>query len=482
MMPLTKSSELQVLRRLNPKINFYLELQNVDTTNEDAISHLKKSLEIDPKHLQSLLLLSKIYIENGNYSQAESYLNRVEQVDSHNTDLWFLRSKSALALNDLFAAKEKIEFCLKNKIYEEKILCLALEISNILKDTKFRVSILELYILNHEVNGHIYLELAKSLQEPNQYEKASYYFDIAQELLPNNTNVLLEIAKFHTSAKNESADGTIVSKTDYKKSKTLLLKSLKIKKEFSEALCLLGEIYFIEKDYKTAKKYFSKCYTINFNKKDYLLKLYHIARDEGDTKSRDKYLLESTDYKKLKPLAYAELCKINLDLNKNLIASGFAAKSILEYRRTIYSLNKEIKQNLKLNNFLQSRNQTKELRIYCIQIAEVYFLMSNLKQSSKWKMKCVNKSLEYDRNHPQANYTKAQLLKNTNNQKSSFYLKTCFENEWRHWQSRWEYIILNETQLSAEETKAHLKIILDSNPDFNEANKLLAKVTSSCAS
>ena len=97
-------------------------------------------------------------------------------------------------------------------------------------------------------------------------------------------------------------------------------------------------------------------------------------------------------------------------------------------------------------------------------------------------MKCVNKSLEYDRNHPQANYTKAQLLKNTNNQKSSFYLKTCFENEWRHWQSRWEYIILNETQLSAEETKEHLKIILDSNPDFNEANKLLAKVTSSCAS
>ena len=92
----------------------------MDTTNEDAISHLKKSLEIDPKHLQSLLLLSKIYIENGNYSQAESYLNRVEQVDSHNTDLWFLRSKSALALNDLFAAKEKIEFCLKNKIYEEK--------------------------------------------------------------------------------------------------------------------------------------------------------------------------------------------------------------------------------------------------------------------------------------------------------------------------------------------------------------------------
>jgi hypothetical protein len=108
--------------------------------------------------------------------------------------------------------------------------------------------------------------------------------------------------------------------------------------------------------------------------------------------------------------------------------------------------------------------------------------MSDLKQSSKWKMKCVNKCLEYNRNNPQANYAKAQLLKNINSQKSSFYMKTCFENDWRHWQSRWEYIILNENQLSTEEAKAHLEIILDTNPHFNEARKLLAKVNSSCAS
>ena len=60
-----------------------------------AIKHLNLSLKIDSAYIPSLFLLAKIHIENEQYGLAKADLDKIEQIDCENAELFFLNSKLA---------------------------------------------------------------------------------------------------------------------------------------------------------------------------------------------------------------------------------------------------------------------------------------------------------------------------------------------------------------------------------------------------
>jgi hypothetical protein len=377
-------------------------------------------------------------------------------------------------------AKENINICLKNKIYERKILNLALDISLKLNDKKFRISILEIYIANYDADGIKYLELAKCLQDPNQYDQASYYFDVARDILPNNEEVLLETAKFHSIAKKETLDGTIISKVDHQKSKLILKNLLQKNKKCNEAIYLLGEIEYMDLNFAKAKNYFLRCYDNNFKKSNFLLQLADIEEYEKNIAAQEKLLLEAVHFIEIRPKSLAKLFNIFLNREATTKASVFGFRSILAYRRLIASLNKQIHQSLKLNNFIESKILTQNLRIHYKEISELYFRYSILKKGSPMEIKCLDKCLTFDPNHSEANYLTAQELKKKKNEECLEFYKRCIDNNWEHWQARWEYITHNDNILPKEEMISHLEMISECNPSHQRAKRLLNEINSSC--
>ena len=282
--------------------------------DNNAIKHLKLSLEIDSEYVPSLFLLAKIYINNEQYELAKSNLDKIEQIDCENNELLFLNSKLAFKKKDYKTAKEFIDYCFSKKHFTKETLQLALDLATILKSNNDKVMILENWILHHNPGHKMYLELAKSLHQLNQYDQAKYYFEVAKDLKPKDLNTLVAYARFLYFAKKENNDGSIISKTDLTKAKDILSEVLSIKKDMSEALCLLGEIHFHEGNFTKSKEYLNACYAKNYNKSSYLLKLAEIAKISSQPESQEKFLLEATLDSETRSNALAELFKLKLQV------------------------------------------------------------------------------------------------------------------------------------------------------------------------
>jgi tetratricopeptide (TPR) repeat protein len=65
-----------------------------------AAGHLQKALEINPKHVPSLLLKAQTLIDRESYEQAQSVLEQVESINPSSSILWALRAAIAHLKND----------------------------------------------------------------------------------------------------------------------------------------------------------------------------------------------------------------------------------------------------------------------------------------------------------------------------------------------------------------------------------------------
>lgn len=443
-----------------------------------AIDHLNQSLEVNSEYLPSLFLLTEFYIDSGKFELAELNLEKIETIDSKNEKLWFLKAKNAFKKEDYIEAKKFIDFCLAKKFYAVEILQLALSLASIQNNNKDKVMILENWILHHDTDYDKYLELAQSLDQPNQYEKALYYFELAMDLQPREINILVAFAKFHLFAKKECLDGSVISKTDYAKAKDLLFAVLAIKEDMNEAICLLGEVYLKEGNFLKAREYFSICYDRNFNKSSYLLKLAKLAGHLSQKKFQKAILLEAASDPKLQAKALAELFKLRSKNEKidRVLMIGF--KTLVSLRRTIRVQKKNLKYQIAANNFVESKRILKEIRSAYEELSEVYFQCSQIVKATRSKSLCIDRSLSFNPQNVGANFSKGILL-NNESVECIAHFKTCIENEWNHWEARWYYLKLSEKEMNVEEVISHLNTILECNPDHGEARNYLERLVSS---
>ncbi len=88
------------LSDINPDLHqlAFQTWQQSDRTK--AAGHLQKALELNPKHLPSLLLEAQALIDRENYDQAQSVLNQIESINPSSSILWALRAAIAHLKND----------------------------------------------------------------------------------------------------------------------------------------------------------------------------------------------------------------------------------------------------------------------------------------------------------------------------------------------------------------------------------------------
>ena len=202
---------------------------------------------------------------------------------------------------------------------------------------------------------------------------------------PKDVNTLVEFARFLYFAKKECKDGSIISKADLVKAKDILLEVLSIKKDMGEALRLLGEIHFQEGNFTKSKEYLNACYTKNYNKSSYLLKLAEIAKISSQPESQEKFLLEATLDSETRSKALAELFNLKLQNNHKKEALSIGFNAIKSLRRFIRNHRKELDYQLKANNFTESKRITIDLRYAYEVLSEIYFQCSDLMKSRKSK-------------------------------------------------------------------------------------------------
>ena len=119
----------------------------------------------------------------------------------------------------------------------------------------------------------------------------------------------------------------------------------------------------------------------------------------------------------------------------------------------------EINKNLNINNFAYSKTLVQDAKRASISIAEIYFASHDFKRNSTWRRKCIEKALEFNPCHADANFEKALLVGRTDSNQSLKYLKICIDNSWFHWRARWQYI-KNNKNMPKEEIISFLEIIL----------------------
>jgi hypothetical protein len=100
-------------------------------------------------------------------------------------------------------------------------------------------------------------------------------------------------------------------------------------------------------------------------------------------------------------------------------------------------------------------------------------------KSRQSKIQCIDLSLDFNPLNVNANFQKGIILKNDDLADCITYFKTCIENEWSHWNARWQYVKALEKEMPEEELISHLNTILECNPNHDEAKSFLQRLVSS---
>jgi len=95
----------QSLAKVLPKVTddpevLYLAAKAWADEDEKATSFLKKSLEINPSYIPSLILLAESQLNAENYIEASEILERIERINPHYPRLWALRAVISHLLGD----------------------------------------------------------------------------------------------------------------------------------------------------------------------------------------------------------------------------------------------------------------------------------------------------------------------------------------------------------------------------------------------
>ncbi|WP_438862979.1 XrtA/PEP-CTERM system TPR-repeat protein PrsT [Neptunicella sp.] len=201
-------------------VNHYeLALKAYNSGNTDeAFIHLKNSIQINPTHLPSKLLLGKVYFNSGNVAAAEQELTQSLEMGADINLVLPLLGTSLIV-------QKKVDKLLS---YEDQYY-------NLTKEGKFEW---------HLLRGQAYLITS-------QPDLAEFEFKQAQQLFPDDTRSLNTLATLY------------VSKGMLKEAESIIEHSLNIEPNNEKTWYLKGELALKQQDQKQALSCFLKAYNID---------------------------------------------------------------------------------------------------------------------------------------------------------------------------------------------------------------------------
>lgn len=188
---------------------------------EACIDQCIRALSIDQEHEESLFLLSKAYIRNGEDKKAYKTLKKILECDNEHTDAHFLLATLFFRSNKMENARVELDRVLENEPshLEGKILAQKID-----QETSY---------------GSVQDE-AQKLYEQQQYIKARSVISTLLEEYPDDPSILL------------LAGNIAVALGEYKEAMQFFEKARALDPEDSECKYALGRLYLLEGKYKSA--------------------------------------------------------------------------------------------------------------------------------------------------------------------------------------------------------------------------------------
>ena len=294
--------------------DLYYKMQN----EEKALNYIEQVLNKNPKHIEALQLLEKIFIDKNAYAEAEQTAKNIYCI-SHN-------------INDLVKIFQLLN--LQGK-YDE---------------------IFEYHVENP--NGFIYLEQAKALYYKKELEKSEEILHKALEISPDNQDILLMLGQVYyaqnkkdhcvelltrLSRDNENPEllnfcGAVESyQNNFKAAKDYVLRAIKLDPKNDEYYFNLANIYFKQGDTVYAKQYYNHAISLKpenrnyhfalanlyYSEKHYKRALEELQEDFFEANLLKAIILYDTGYL---ALARKELNQLAKDQPQNPILMDYQAK------------------------------------------------------------------------------------------------------------------------------------------------------------
>ncbi len=241
------------------KPSYYIQMsgyQLLKGNSDDSKSTLERCIKIFPKNTNALLKLSNIYFYVKNYKQAFKYLNKVQQIDKHIAQTYFIKSLIYKEVKDTSNAIKNLQIAVDNQPdYYEAYMLLGLLYAE--KHDSIAVDYYKnaIKIVPKSIEAHY--NTAFFYQENNKYKKAiNEYNYILNNIDSTQQNVYYNIGYVYLIYLNE-----------YNKAISYFSKAIKYNNKYYQAYYNKGYCYELLKQYNKAREQYKTSLNIypNYN-------------------------------------------------------------------------------------------------------------------------------------------------------------------------------------------------------------------------
>jgi len=316
-----------------------------------ALDHLKRAIQLNQGHSQSITRLCLHYVSNGQLGDATELVEDSLDFAPQNQDLIYLQALLFYKNSDYAKALSRIQGFLSSASENINFLKLAQKIYDKLNDlTNLQYSLEKLIEIDPN-NWKHFSRLGNLLQEPEDYHRAILLLEIAWDLSNGREEVLIEIVRRAGTNSFFDEEGVLHRKPDL----PVLEKYLLIINErplSDKHRCHIGQILFESGMYEACRNQLSKLETKSFSD-FYLFKGmsdYHL----GDLQEAKLNLSKVTHQNKQYGHALYYMAKIDKKLSLPEV-HVYCEDAVHFFDKYTSEIKKKMEVNLSRNHFHNSK-------------------------------------------------------------------------------------------------------------------------------
>ncbi len=436
-------------------------MKSFNTCENKILYHLECALKHTPDHVSSFIAICGLHLKNKNLLQLEKLFQNASDVCKKDAGFLFIETKFHILSKEYEKALVSLENAIQMDPHNPEFYKMALQLDT-LSGRPTNRKYLETLIDLCPTDGVIHMELGKILNHPDDFEQAKLLFEVSIDLLPRQTLPILLLVKHLIKGAKSQEDGTIYYAPDFETSKKLLQKAHQINPNELETIYLLGEIFYLQKEYKPSKENFKLCIKKNFKLGSSHYRLAKIYFAEDDIEETIFHLNASTEFNDHKIDSMIELSDLYVSKSNFTLAKKHCENSLMLTRESIEDLSQYASTLVDQARFFEARELYQKIEKRKKDLSKLYFLL--YVSLNKGENSCKNaikleESIAIDPSNSQANFALSKIcLAQGDKNKARLLMKTALINQWDNPDYHAEYGKLEISLGNMEKGSSHLAI------------------------
>lgn len=452
----------------------------MDGLTAEALRHLEKALTHDPNHAEALIALSNAYLDQGSFTEVEKLLKKALSFRQDQSEVFFLMARLLTLQDDHEAAAKSIDEAIKLEANQPKYYRLASDIARERKNSFERQLFLERLIDLEPLDGNAHYELGKLLHHPDDFDRVKLLFEIAIDLLPDDTHPMFSLAQHLYAGEKSLADGTISVQREPESAKKLLREILSVNPRESKAKILLAEIELKSDEEIAAIQLLEDALEDKRTNGEASYELGLIWEKKGNETKATKYYKSAMGHKEWGALAEFRLALAMQGNGQAKKAEKHFGKCISSFKKKEGYLVKSKDLHLEKLDFHSSRKELESLQLIrkCLGEANLGIYKCNYESRKDERFsRYLDEALIHFPHYPEANYEKGLChIQSGEKEKAKERFERSVEGDWNHWPSHMELAKIAKIGNELQKAQMHLKIVLDLDPKNKTASTLLKKI------